>query len=54
MIVWGRLDYVAFELRDLESRKRAAELLEFCSPSSDAWMCGRCGSFGAFSDYEAA
>jgi hypothetical protein len=54
LLVWGRLDSVAFELRDLDARKRAAELFDFCDGSEDAWMCARCGAFGAFVDYEAA
>jgi hypothetical protein len=54
LLVWGRLDSVAFELRDLEARKRAAELLDYCGGAADAWLCGRCGAFGAFVDFEAA
>jgi hypothetical protein len=52
LLVWGRLDSIAFALPRLESRKRAAELFEFCDGSEDAWMCGRCRAFGAFVDYE--
>ena len=54
MLVWGRLDAVAFQLPDLEARKRAARMLHYCDGSADAWLCGRCGAFGAFVDYEAA
>lgn len=53
-LVWGRLDAIAFRLRDLEARKRAAELFEHCEGSADAWMCGRCENFGVFMDWEAA
>lgn len=54
MLVWGRLDAIAFALTDLDSRKRAAELWEYCGGDADAWMCGRCQAFGAFGDCEFA
>lgn len=49
-ISWGRLDVVAFELRDLEARKRAVELLDMLGGGADAWICAACGAFGAFGD----
>lgn len=47
-IVWGRLDHVAFQLHDLDARKRACELMAFLGNRADAWICPDCQGFGAF------